>query len=257
MGERKLLCFRCKSVKGIDVFMVEKHDLLVCPECKTAIILEGKSPLSRFQDDWKRNAEEVFPLIRPPLYMDDLANPRLFFLYEDCYHTLLIGKYNASIVLMGVLLEALMKERIWLRLGTYFRGAYGDCLQKVKKEKLMDFKDIYYLEKFKNEVRNPYQHADDVQIVEDLGFYRVFPIPIDMSKSVTLQLEKGIEDVRTRRIKPRIIPVTDPLVRDVAKREYDRKHALELFNKVYDFLRVAKIKYFSQEEYDEHQKKFG
>lgn len=237
--------------------MIEKHDMIVCPKCQTSIILKAKSPLGRYEENWKRNAEEVFPLVRPLLYLNDLANPRLYFLYEDCYHTLLIGKHNASIVLMGILLEALMKERIWLKLGIYFRGAYGDCLNKIENEKLMDMRDMYFLRKFKDEVRNPYQHADDAQIVESLGFIPVIPVDVDMGKSVTLQLEKAIKNARAGKLKSTLIPATDPIVRDFAKREYDRRRALDLFNQVYDFLTVAKVKYFKNKEYEEHRKKFG
>jgi len=56
-----------------------------------------------------------------------LPNPRLLFLYQDCYQALLIGRYNASLVMMGVLLEAVMKERIELKLGEYFSKPFGPC----------------------------------------------------------------------------------------------------------------------------------
>ena len=257
MEKKRFLCPRCKKINNEEVFMIEKHDLLVCPKCQTSIILEGKSPLGRYKDIWKRNAEEVFSLLRPPLYQNDLATPRLFFLYEDCYHALLIGRYNASIVLMGVLLEALMKERIWLKLAIYFRGAYGECLRKIEEERLMDAKDISFLGKFKDKVRNPYQHADDAQIVGSLGFVEAIPIDIDMGKSVILQLEQAIKNARAGKLKPKLIPATDPLVRGFAKREYDRRRAVGLFNRVYDFLLDANVKYFKEEEYEERHKKFG
>ncbi len=255
--EKKFLCPICKKISNEEVFMIDKYDMLVCPKCQTSFFIEGKSPLGRYKENWKKNAEEIFPLLRPPLRQNDLADLRLFFLYEDCYHTLLIGKYNASIVLMGVLLEALMKERIWLKLGTYFRGAYGDCLEKIEKKRLMDVKDIYFLRKFKDKVRNPYQHADDAQIVKDVGPMEVFPVLIDVSKSVDLQLKQAIENARAGKLKPELISATDPIVRDFVKREYDRKQAVGLFNRVYDFLLDANMKYFGQKEYDEHHKKFG
>jgi len=78
-----------------------------------------------------------------------------------------------------------------------------------------------------------------------------------MDKSVISQLEQAIKNARARKLKPKLIPATDPLVRDIVKREYDRRQVVGLFNRVYDFLLDAKIKYFKQEEYDEHHKKFG
>lgn len=238
------------------MFMIEKHDMLVCPKCQTSIILEGKSPLGRYQDNWKRNVEEIFPLLRPPLDQSHLANPRLFFLYEDCYYALLIGRYNASIVLMGVLLEALMKERIWLKLGINFRGSYAACLKKIEKERLMEVKDIRFLRKFKDKVRNPYQHADESKILQGL-FVRVWPMKFEEGLSLK-KLERFIENVKSGQLKPILLPAADiPAIRSVVKPAYDRKRAINLFNQVYDLLLVAKVKYFKQKEYDEHHRKFG
>jgi hypothetical protein len=70
----------------------EKHDLLVCPNCGFTLVQPWKSPLGRYQENWKGKAETLFPLLRPALSEPDLENPRLFFLYEDCYQTLLIGR---------------------------------------------------------------------------------------------------------------------------------------------------------------------
>ena len=256
MKDKGFQCSRCMKLEGKEVFMIEKHDVLVCPRCKTSLIIKGKSPLPRYKENWTKNAEDIFLLLRPSLYIHDLPNPRLFFLYEDCYHTLLVGRYNASIVLMGVLLEALMKERIWLKLGIDFRGAYGACLKKIEDERLMKVEDIQFLRRFKDKVRNPYQHADEAQIVQGLGFVRAWPI--ELKRNATLQkLEKSLEEIKSGRLKPQLLPVDHPAIRPIIKQEYDRKHAIDLFNKVYDFLLIAHAKYFKQEEYDEHHKKFG
>jgi len=256
MEHKKLPCPRCKKIEGKEVFMIEKHDMLVCPKCKTSFFIEGKSPLGRYEDCWKRHAEEVFPLLRPPLYQSDLGNPRLFFLYEDCYYTLLIGRYNASIILMGVLLETLMKERIWLRLGIDFRRSYGYCLRKIESEGLMEAKDIYFLRKFKDEVRNPYVHADESQILEGV-FVPVYPLQFEGEFSLE-KLEEGFERVRSGQQKPKFLPASEvPAIRSVAKQEFDRRRAIGLFNRVYDFLLATKIKYFKPKEYEEHRKKFG
>lgn len=254
--EQKFLCMVCKRTRGEEVFMIEKHDMPVCPKCKTSFILDGKSPLGRYEDNWKRNAEEVFPLLRPPMYQTHLANPRLLFLYEDCYYTLLIGRYNASIVMMGVLLEALMKERIWLKLGIDFRRPFGACLKKIEKEKLMEVKDIRFLRKFKDEVRNPYQHADEFQITRGL-FARVWPLQFEGGLSLK-KLERAMENVKSGRLKPIFLPAaTTPSIRSSVKQAQDPKRAINLFNQVYDFLLAAKVKYFKQEEYDEHHRKLG
>ena len=45
---------------------------------------------------------------------------------------------------MGVLLEALMKERIRLHRGKDFFGPYGQCLGYIKKHNLMDIAELIY-----------------------------------------------------------------------------------------------------------------
>lgn len=256
MEEKKLQCPRCKKIDGKEIFMMEKHDMLICPECKTSFLIDGISPLGRYAEIWKDNAEVVFPLVRPPLYQSDLENPGLFFLYEDCYHTLLIGKYNASIILMGVLLETLMKERIWLKLGIDFQRPYGSCLQKIESKRLMEPNDIYFLKKFKDEIRNPYVHANEVKILEGV-FVPVYSLEFEGKFSLK-KLEEGFKRIRSGQQKPKLLSASDfPEIRSVVKQEYDRRRVIDLFNQVYDFLLVAKIKYFKPREYEEHQKKFG
>lgn len=254
--EKKFPCVRCKKMEGKEVFMIEKHDMLVCPNCKTSFFLKGKSPLGRYEDNWRKNAEEIFPLLRPPLYQSDLENPRLFFIYEDCYYTLLIGRYNAAIVLMGVLLEALMKERILLKSGKDFYGPYGACLSEIEGKKLMEVKDVYFLRKFKDRIRNLYTHADERQILKGV-FVPVYPLQFEGEFSLK-ELEQGFEAVKSGQLKPKLLPAWDvPAIRSIVKQEYDRRLAMKLFNQVYDFLLDTKIKYFKPKEYEEHQKKFG
>lgn len=255
-GER--ICGRCKKIKNKDVSLIEKHDMLVCPECGTSIIVKGKYPLGRYVETWKKNAEEVFPLVRPPFIQNDISSIRLFFLYEDCYHSVLIGRYNAAIVLMGVLLEASMKELILLKTGKHFQKAYGKCIEKIRKEKLMDAWDIWFLKRFKDEVRNPYQHSDINKILQPLKFMRAYPLQIDLKKDTALlQLEQQIKNVKEGKMTPVLLPITLPTVRDLAKQDHDKKRAIQLFNQVYDFLLCANFKYFKQKDYDEHHKKFG
>jgi hypothetical protein len=256
MTEKKFKCSSCKEENDKDIFMVEKHDLLICPNCQTSIMMPGKSPLGRYIDKWKDNADELFPLLRPEMNISDFPIPRLFFLYEDCYFTLLIGRFNASIVLMGVLLEALMKERIRLKLGVDIHGAYGECLKKIEDNDLMEIEDAKFLRKFKNKIRNLYQHSNEYEILNGY-FFRVWPIEIN--GELTLEkLKQFTNDIKEKRVEPKILSASNiPLIRSVAKQSVDRSRAIKLFNLVYDFLINAKGKYFKQIEFDEYIKKFG
>lgn len=159
MSNEGSFCQRCKEIEGKEIKLLEINDTIVCPSCKTTLFNTTLSPLRCYEEYWIKNAEAVFALIRPPLYQPDLNSPRLFFLYEECYHTLLIGKNNASIVLMGILLESLTKERIELKLGIYFDKDYGKCLDKIETERLMEPRDTFFLRRFKDVVRNLYIHV--------------------------------------------------------------------------------------------------
>jgi hypothetical protein len=255
MSSGDALCPICGKLRSEEVVMQEKHDMLICPKCRTSFFIKGKIPLHRYFDEWKKNANDLFPLLRPEIHINELPHPQLYFLYEDCYHTLLIGKFNASIVLMGILLEAIMKERIRLKLGKDFVGPYGACLKVIKEKKLMDRNDILFLRRFKDDVRNPYTHVDESQLLQG-AFVRVWEIPVAKVLSLA-EFEKTLADIKSGKKKPKLMDATNPIVRPIIKREYDRRHAIKLFNQVYDFLVAANIKYFKQKEYDEYNRKFS
>jgi hypothetical protein len=249
-----VFCPVCKRAKGKETPMTRKHDTLECSECKTVFVLEGESPLERYIECWKSSAEELFPLLRPELTIMKLPVPGLYFLYEDCYHALLIGRYNASIVLMGLLLEALMKERIRLKTGEDLHGPFEQCLQEIRKRGLMEPRDIYFLRKFKEEVRNPYAHFDESEIVDGM----VVPVwEIPTAELAPEKFVKVLNDIKSGRLKPRLLQATHPALRSIVKHTYDSKSAIILFNQVYDFLVSAQIKYLKQADYDEYNRKFG
>lgn len=250
------ICSRCREIEGKDIILMERDDELVCPNCKTTLLIKGKSPLGRYEESWRKNAENIFAFVRPPLYQTDLHNPRIFFLYEECYHTLLIGKYNAALILMGTLLETVMKERILLKLNIDFSKPYGACLKLIGKEKLMNPFDILFLKRFKDQIRNPYTHADEAQILEGI----MVPVyPIKLPEGFTLkELEAQTSKVVSGQQRPNLILASQaPAIRSIIKLEYDKKRAIDIFNKVYDFLLAANIKYFKPTDYKEHNEKFG
>ena len=260
--DNSLFCVICYDKdKTQKIKLVERHDTLFCPNCKTVVILTHKSPLGRYQEMWKDHSEKIHPLLRPDMQTGELPNTRLFYLYEDCYFNMLIGRYNAAIVLMGVLLEALMKERIYLKLGIEFREPYGACLKKIEEERLMNVRDIRFLRDFKNKIRNLYQHSDEKEILAGL-YIKIWPIkiwPIQFKGDLTIEkLNKAYEKVKTGEFKPVWVPAWQfPAFVSVVKQERDKRRAVPLFNEVYDFVRAALLIYIKQNEYDEHNKKFG
>jgi hypothetical protein len=236
--------------------MEERDDEFVCPNCKTTLYIEGKSPLGRYEREWSKNANDIICFLRPPLYQPDLNNPRIFFIYQECYHTLLIGKYNASLILMGTLLETIMKERIFLKLNIDLQKPFGACLQKIENEHLMNAMDILFLRRFKDRIRNPYTHADEAQILSGI----MVPVwPIALPKDFTLKgIEEQMSNIQSGKQKPRLMVASEvPAIRPVIKQGFDKKRAIAEFNAVYDFMIDANVKYFKQKDYDEHHTKFG
>jgi len=254
--EKKNICALCYKTDKREVELVKKHDTLFCPNCKTTLILKWETPLGRYSEMWKENSEKIYPYLRPDIYQDEMPNPRLFFLYEDCYVNMLIGRYNAAIVLMGVLLEALMKERIHLKTGVVFKGAYGPALSEIEIKNLMQMGDIRFLREFKDSVRNLYQHADIEEILRGT-YVRVWPIQFE-GELTAEKLKKAHEQAKDGKIKPLLLPAANfPAFAAIIKQKRDRAISIMLFNRVYDFVRGAMVKYFKQEEYDEHKKMFG
>ncbi|NLB76333.1 MAG: hypothetical protein GX799_07690 [Crenarchaeota archaeon] len=134
--------------------------------------------LEEFVRAWKDNSCSLFGLLRPELPSDRALEQGLKELIQDCYQTLLIGRYNDSIVMMGVFLEALMKERISLKTGIDFREPYGKCVDKLmgirrRNERiepldhgaLIETRDVIFLDRFR-EKRNRYTHFDETKVVK-------------------------------------------------------------------------------------------
>ena len=239
--------------KGKEVVLEEKNDSLFCPQCNTSWLIDGKSPLSRYLEQWKKNSDDLFVLLRPELPHEPVLEPGLQALYEDCYQTLLIGRFNGAIVLMGLLLEALMKERIRLKSGQDFKGAYGACIKIIEEQKIIDPKDLYFLRKFKDQIRNPYAHFDESKIVEG-RIVKGWEIPFDELLNPE-KFEKTFAAIKSGERKPLLLSATHPALRSVVKLTDDRRRAIALFNQVYDFLLAFRIRYLRQSDYDEHNKK--
>ena len=220
--------------------------------------------LAAYQETWKNNSDFLFALLRPELPSTLTLDPGLKALYQDCYQTLLIGRYNASIVMMGVFLEALMKERIRLKTGKDFAKPYGQCVDRlmgIKRLKgrieragdgcnLIESKDIIFLDRFRDRVRNAYAHFDEAKVV-DGRIMQAWEIPLGFSQPVLPKLKTAIEEAIAGKRKPMLLDAKHPALRSVSKMYSDSKEAVRLFNLVYDFTLGFIIKYLRKKDYDE------
>jgi hypothetical protein len=266
MGQ-ELICSVCNK-KGDAITLQKKNDTLVCPKCGQSWLIEGASPLGRYQEFWVSTSSFLVALLRPELPSNVKLEPGLNSLYEDCYQTLLIGRYNASIVMMGVFLEALMKERIRIKTGKDFTKPYGECVDKlkgIKRERkgqikqlshgyLIEPKDILFLDRFREKVRNIYAHFDETKLVEG-RIIKGWEIPFDDIINLT-KFEAIMKEIESGQRKPLLLHATHPALRSVSKLSTDRMTAVRLFNLVYDYMLGFVIKYLRPKDYDEHNKEY-
>ena len=225
--------------------------------------------LAVYQETWKNNSSHLFALLRPELPSALILEPGLKELYQDCYQTLLIGRYNASIVMMGVFLEGLMKERIRLKTGKDFAKPYGQCVDRLMGIRrlrngrieragdgccLISMRDIMFLDKFKDRVRNTYAHFDEAKVVSG-RIMEAWEIPFGEKFNLS-EFEATFKEIKAGKRKPMLLDAKHPALRSVSKMQTDRMMAVRLFNLVYDFALGFIMKYLRQKDYDEYHKLF-
>jgi len=170
--------------------------------------------------------------------------PRLRQTYMDTFCVTMMGFWNVSIIMQGVLLETLVKEIIFAKEKKDFQRPFGDAINRCEKKGYLEAAEISFLKRFKDEIRNTYQHVDIKKIVgkEKVTAWR---IPLEKGKEAESILKgikkihkkefghgelKGYEDVRAVGI--------------LIKGEKDKKLALPLFCQVEEFVRKLSEKHF-------------
>lgn len=265
--EPQLSCSICAK-KGETVTLQKENDKLVCPKCGSSWFIEGESPLGRYQETWKDNSDFLFVLLRPELPSNIILEQGLKELLQDCYQTLLIGRYNASIVMMGVFLEALMKERIRIKTGKDFKGPYAKCvdklmgLKRLRKDRvkvlehgtLVNSTDILFLDRFRDKFRNTYAHFDEAKVVNG-RVHQIWKIPEKDILNIS-KFEEILKEVKKGQRKSMLVDATHPALRSISKFDVDRVTAVQLFNVVYDFSLGFIFKYLRQKDYDQYNAHF-
>src|SRR3989344_7624578 len=97
--------------------------------------------------------------------------PHLRALYFETYFLLAQEFYNASLVLMGILLENIVKEKLFIE------GVKDEELEKMnfgqtinKCVKILNSQELDFLKKKKEELRNPYAHYNKMKLSEGIYF---------------------------------------------------------------------------------------
>jgi len=171
--------------------------------------------------------------------------PRLRHAFMDTFCVTMMGFWNLSIIMQGVLLEILVKEIIFAKEHQDFQRPFGDAIIRCEQRGYLDAKEISFLKDFKNQFRNPYQHSDIKQIAGNKKA-TTWTIPIEKGKEAESIL-KGIEKVRKGEAGPGELKGYQDVraVGTVIKIEIDKEQALPLFCKVEEFVRNLSIKHFN------------
>jgi len=123
--------------------------------------------------------------------------PRLKELYLQTYALTLFGFANVSLIMQGVMLEALLKEIIFEYERKEFHGAFGTAIKHCEKKGYIEEIEIQYLTEFKDKIRNRYQHQDVEELAQGSSV-KAYKIPLqkdDMAGSLVKSIQNVVEGV--------------------------------------------------------------
>ena len=185
--------------------------------------------------------------------------PHLRSLYYQAYFLLAYGFYNASIIMCGILLESILKEKLFndgLTDKEIEKMDFGCVIQECKQRKNLSNEELSFFIDNKNNVRNPYVHYNQIKLTEG-KFVVSWEIKDAINKLLALgeRVKKGEiteEQARIELIKgiePQLVDSTTfrPVAQAV-KGEEDKENALSIFREVDKFVRDFANKYFKKEE---------
>lgn len=183
-------------------------------------------------------------------YLPDLTNlpfmePRLRQVYYEVYLATLLGFPNVSLIMQGILLEALVKEIIFSNERRQFHGTFGAAINHCTEKGYIDEGDEFnYLFEFKDKIRNPYQHID-IEKITDGSSVLGWRIPIsydNVGGSILHGITKIFEGLSGP---PERYSVKDlRAVGTIIKKESDEENYLIQFLQAAWFVRMMSRKYF-------------
>jgi len=162
----------------------------------------------------------------------------------ETFTVTMIGFWNISIIMQGVLLEALVKEIIFAKEKKDFQNPFGDAIKRCEEKCYLTRNELKFLKEFKDRIRNIYQHVD-IKKLAGKGKVAAWQIPID-GERVAESLYKGVKKAMEGKAgKPKPIGYDRArAVGVIVKERIDQEMALPLFNTVEKFVRDLAAKYF-------------
>lgn len=194
--------------------------------------------------------------------LDKLPNEELPFmenhlraLYFETYFLLAEGFYNAALVLCGILLETVIKEKLFIE-GIKDENLeninFGQAINKCKEKDFLTDEEISFLEDKKEKLRNPYAHYNKIKLSKGIYFHGwKIENPVEKLKELGERVKGGEiteEQARKELIKgvPAELISSEELrpLSQIAKSEMERKGAVNIFLEIDKFVRDFATKYF-------------
>lgn len=194
--------------------------------------------------------------------LDKLPNEELPFmeshlraLYFQIYFLTAYGFHNASLVLCGILLEAVVKERLFnegIKDEELERMTFGDTISKCKSINCLNEEELKFLESKRDELRNPYAHYNKIKLTKD-KYVPTWEVPNAVEKLIELDglVTSGKiteEQARKELIKgqPLMFKSSKEFrpIAQILKSEEDKTKAIPIFLEIDKFVRNFAVKYF-------------
>lgn len=185
--------------------------------------------------------------------------PHLRALYFETYFLLAGGFYNASLVLMGILLENIAKEKLFME------GVKDEELEKmnfrralIRVKQFISDEEFNFLEDRKSYLRNPYAHYNKMKLSEGI-YFPVWKIPSDDLVPKIIALDKkvkdgGLTELQARQelikgVKPEMMSSKElrPIAH-IAKNEREKSQVIDVFLEIDKFVRDFAEKYFKSKK---------
>ncbi len=181
--------------------------------------------------------------------------PHLRVLYFETYFLLAYEFYNASLVLMGILLENITKERLFLdgiKDEELEEMTFGRAINKCEEMKILNSQELGFLKKKKQELRDPYAHYNKMKLSKDV-YFPTWKIKNPVEKLIALdkRVRRGeLTELQARQelikgIKPELMSSKEfkPMAQ-IAKSEKEKGSAVDIFLEINTFTRKFAEKYF-------------
>ena len=179
--------------------------------------------------------------------------PHLRSLYFETYFLLAKGFYNASLVLMGILLENVIKEKLFME-GTKDEELekinFGVALTKIKP--FISDEEFKFLDDRKLRLRNPYAHYNKMKLSEGI-YFPVWTVENPVQKLIALQERVNKGELAEAQARQELIKGVEPElmsskefrpISQIAKCEKEKSQVTDVFSEIDGFIREFTEKYF-------------